>query len=65
MALVLTRRPGESLMIGDDITISISRVNGNQVHVAVDAPKSISVDRSEVRMRKDREKRWHSTSASA
>jgi carbon storage regulator len=46
--LVLTRRPGESIMIGDNIAITISGVHGNQVRVHVDAPRDIPVHRGEV-----------------
>ena len=37
--LILTRRVGESLMIGDDVTITVLGVKGNQVRIGVDAPK--------------------------
>jgi len=46
--LVLTRRPGESLKIGNDVTIKILEANGNQVRIGIDAPKGISVHREEI-----------------
>ena len=46
--LVLTRRTGESLMIGDDIKLTIIGINGNQIRVGIEAPKSVSVHREEV-----------------
>jgi carbon storage regulator CsrA len=46
--LVLTRRIGETLMIGDDISITILAVKGNQVRIGIQAPPSVSVYRAEV-----------------
>lgn len=46
--LVLTRRIGERLIIGDDIVITIARCRGNQVNIGIDAPKEVSVHREEV-----------------
>ena len=46
--LVLTRRIGEKIIIGDDITISISAVKGDSVRVAIDAPRDIKVYRGEI-----------------
>ncbi len=46
--LILTRRVGESLIIGDDVVINILGVKGNQVRIGVDAPKEISVHREEI-----------------
>ena len=46
--LILTRREGESVRIGDDITITVLRVKGSQVRLGVDAPKSVSVQRGEI-----------------
>lgn len=50
--LILTRRVGETVMIGDAITVTVLAVSGNQVRVGVNAPKDVSVDREEVRERK-------------
>lgn len=46
--LVLTRRIGESLVIGDEIEVSIVEIRGDQVRIAVNAPRNISVHRKEV-----------------
>ena len=46
--LILTRRVGESLMIGDEVTVTVLGVKGNQVRVGVDAPRDISVHREEL-----------------
>ncbi|MAI93421.1 MAG: carbon storage regulator [Halieaceae bacterium] len=46
--LILTRRVGESLMIGDDVTITVLGVKGNQVRIGVDAPKEVAVHREEI-----------------
>ncbi len=46
--LILTRRVTESLMIGDDVTITILGIKGNQVRVGVQAPKELAVHREEV-----------------
>jgi carbon storage regulator len=49
--LVLSRRLSETLIIGDDIRITVLGINGNQVRLGIDAPKNISVHREEVYMR--------------
>ncbi|MDO4626219.1 MAG: carbon storage regulator CsrA [Pasteurellaceae bacterium] len=49
--LILTRKVGESLLIGDDIAITILNVRGNQVKVGVKAPKNVSVHREEIYQR--------------
>ena len=46
--LILTRRIGESLMIGDDVNVTILGIRGNQVRVGVNAPKEIAVHREEI-----------------
>lgn len=54
--LILTRRAGETLMIGDDVTITVLGVKGNQVRIGVNAPKHVSVHREEIYQRIQREK---------
>ncbi len=46
--LIVTRRLGESVMIGDDVTVTVLSVKGNQVRIGIAAPKSVSVHREEV-----------------
>jgi carbon storage regulator len=46
--LILTRRVGESLMIGDSIAVTVLGLKGNQVRIGIDAPKSVTVHREEV-----------------
>lgn len=46
--LVLTRKTGESIMIGDDIELKIISVEGDQVKIGIDAPRSVKVYRSEI-----------------
>ena len=46
--LILTRRVGEALMIGDDVTITVLGVKGNQVRVGVNAPEDVAVHREEI-----------------
>ena len=46
--LILTRRVGETLMIGDEVTVTVLGVKGNQVRIGVKAPKHVSVHREEI-----------------
>ena len=46
--LILTRRVGETVMIGDDVTITVLGVKGNQVRVGINAPKHVAVHREEI-----------------
>ena len=58
--LILTRRIGEVLMVGDDITVTVLGVKGNQVRLGVNAPKSIAVHREEIYERIQKEKEQNS-----
>ena len=53
--LILTRRVGETVMIGDEVAVTVLRVKGNQVRLGVNAPKSVSVQREEIFQRIKRE----------
>ncbi|HSW32345.1 MAG TPA: carbon storage regulator CsrA [Steroidobacteraceae bacterium] len=53
--LILTRRVGETVMIGDDVTVTVLGVKGNQVRVGVNAPRDVAVHREEIFERIKRE----------
>jgi carbon storage regulator len=53
--LILTRRVGETVMIGNDVTVTILGVKGNQVRVGINAPKTVAVHREEIYERIKRE----------
>lgn len=55
--LILTRRIGETITIGDDIKVKVLEVNGVQVKIGVDAPKHVQVHREEIYYRIQQEKR--------
>jgi carbon storage regulator len=54
--LILTRRVGETLMVGEEVTVTVVSVNGRQVRIGINAPKDVSVHREEVYERVQQEK---------
>jgi carbon storage regulator len=48
MMLVLTRKPNEAIMIGDDIEITILSIEGDQIKLGIDAPKNVDIHRKEI-----------------
>jgi len=52
--LILSRQARQTIVIGNDITITVKAIKGNQVSLAIAAPASVSIDRKEVRERKKR-----------
>ena len=61
--LILTRRVGETLIIGDDVIVTVLGIKGNQVRIGINAPKEVSVHREEIYQRIQQEK--NSTTAAA
>ena len=62
--LILTRRVGETLMIGNDVTVTVLGVKGNQVRIGINAPKNIAVHREEIYERVKREQEGGNSMAS-
>lgn len=61
--LILTRTVGQSIMIGDDVTVTVLGIKGNQVRIGFTAPKSVCIDREEVYERKKMDPRVPSQQA--
>jgi carbon storage regulator len=55
--LILTRRVGETLMVGDEVTVTVLGVKGNQVRIGVNAPRDVAVHREEIYERIKREQK--------
>ena len=55
--LILTRRVGETIMIDDDVSITVLGIKGNQVRIGIEAPKDVAVHREEIYERIQKEKR--------
>ncbi|MEI4220180.1 MAG: carbon storage regulator CsrA [Candidatus Dasytiphilus stammeri] len=60
--LILTRRVGETVIIGNEITVTVLAVKGNQVRMGINAPKNVSVHRDEIYKRIKTEEESQSTS---
>ena len=56
MMLVLSRKEGEKIFIGEDIKITVLEISKSQVRIGIEAPKTIEVDREEIREHKNRER---------
>ncbi len=54
--LILTRRVGETLIVGDEVMVTVLGIKGNQVRIGVDAPKHVTVHREEIYNRIQKEK---------
>ena len=63
--LILTRRAGEAVRIGDDIEVTVMAVNGSQVRIGINAPRDVAVDREEIAERKRRDREGSQAGAGA
>jgi carbon storage regulator len=63
MSLLLTRRVGERILIGNDIEVTVTAVNGGQVRIGVKAPRTMRVDRPEIRAKVEAENRQKGVAA--
>jgi len=65
--LILTRRVGETLMIGDEVTVTVLGVKGNQVRIGVNAPRDVAVHREEIyeRIKREQAEAGHGNTAGA
>jgi len=54
--LILTRRVGEKLIIGENVTVTVLGVKGNQIRIGIDAPRDVQVNREEIFLRIQKEK---------
>lgn len=59
--LILTRRVGETVMIGNEVTVTVLGVKGNQVRIGINAPKNVAVHREEIYERIKREQQGESS----